>query len=750
MDKKNKMSEKKSPGSTGKSPYIVIIGNSVTGKTTLLASICHYINNQEDYLLRYDLNDKKGIHYLTEIWQNAIVKGEFPRFAYQLENVEVPLSFKSVRENVEYNFTFFEIPGETISILSGKDETDERYFQLLQYIHKADIAILTVMAGEAHGNDLSTSLFFQKLQELDITLPIILVISMWDQLGSAREDVNEFVKSRMPATYKWLKHGYFPKTAIFEFSIGEVYERSGKDENEEFFFDYAIKSFNDHYSGEIFNWLFDYYKKQKISAIEQKLKTSLSRLSSEPDNIDLLKEIKDIYLELGEKEEAAALDRKLNRLMEKKELEYNLGKQIVLRQVELQDLDFFGNFKWTFQPGVNVLLGRNGYGKSHLLRLLTALLQKNDEKTSEFFEHCKSNPSAQLTVERDDKPETINRNPIVFNGTIGRVPVLALPDMRFMDKSKTVVSISDEVKEEDLIQQWSYHFLYQKPVEGLIRNFLYQLCITYLEQEKTFELPIFQLIHNVVGKLSETQFLFHKIESTGRAGFKIDVITEGNENPMPIQKASQGTLSVLAIFGLIYNYLKSVFPGVKEEDLPSQPAIVFIDEIDAHLHPSWQQKIIGLLREHFPNVQFIVTAHSPLVVAGCKEGEVAVLRKDKSGFVVNVFEQDFIGYEARELYEKVFAIEEKDDSYLYYNALYPFRGEIEEEIKQLEKEKAAAGKTFSKEKEKKLNQLYDDLYYAKKANEKFEEKQEYSRLLMENRKLKAKIKKMESGAQAVK
>ena len=745
------MSEKESPGSTGKSPYIVIIGNSVTGKTTLLASICHYINNQEDFLLRYDLNDKKGIQYLNEIWQNTLVKGEFPPCARRLENEAIDLTILSVPESIPHHFTFFEMWGETISVLSGKDETDQRYFQLLEYIYKADMAILVVEAGEAHGEDLSLSIFFQALQAHAITLSIILAISKWDQDGSEAENINEFVKSRMPATYKWLKHGYFPKTQMFKFSVGKVYQHAVKNEWGQFeYYEDVITNLNDNDSGEIFNWIFDYFKKQKIAEVEQKLKSSLSRLSREPDNVALLKEIKDIYLELGKKEEAAELDRKLNRLMEKKELEYNLGKQILLRQVELQDLDFFGNFKWTFQPGVNVLLGRNGYGKSHLLRLLTALLQKNDEKASESFEHCKSNPLAQLTVEREDKPETISRNPIVFNGTMGRVPVLALPDMRFMDKSKTIVSIPDDVKEEDLIQQWSYPFLYQKPMEGPIRSFLYNLCITYLEKEKTFELPIFQLIHNVVGKLSDNQFLFNKIESTGRTGFKIDVITEGNENPMPIQKASQGTLSVLAIFGLIYNFLKSVFPGVKETDLPNQPAIVFIDELDAHLHPSWQQKIIGLLREHFPNVQFIVTAHSPLVVAGCKEGEVAVLRKAESGFVVKVFEQDFIGCDARELYEKVFAIEEKDDSYLYYNALYPFREEIEEEIKQLEKEKAAAGETFSKEKEKKLNQLYDDLYYAKKANETFEKQQKYSRILIENRKLRSENKKLKNQVQAVK
>jgi hypothetical protein len=135
------------------------------------------------------------------------------------------------------------------------------------------------------------------------------------------------------------------------------------------------------------------------------------------------------------------------------------------------------------------------------------------------------------------------------------------------------------------------------------------------------------------------------------------------------------------------------------------------------------------------------------VVAGCKEGEVAVLKKGADGFVVKLFAQDFIGYEAGELYGKVFEIEEKDDSYLYYNALYPFREEIEKKIKRLEKEKTKAGDNFPAEKE--LLQLYDDLYYAGKANERLEKRREHSRILMENRKLKAKIKKLENQGQSV-
>ena len=46
--------------------------------------------------------------------------------------------------------------------------------------------------------------------------------------------------------------------------------------------------------------------------------------------------------------------------------------------------------------------------------------------------------------------------------------------------------------------------------------------------------------------------------------------------------------------------------------------IVFIDEIEQHLHPRWQRNIMQLLQESFPNVQFIATTHSPLVASGCE------------------------------------------------------------------------------------------------------------------------------------
>ncbi|WP_416981391.1 AAA family ATPase [Streptomyces sp. T028] len=50
------------------------------------------------------------------------------------------------------------------------------------------------------------------------------------------------------------------------------------------------------------------------------------------------------------------------------------------------------------------------------------------------------------------------------------------------------------------------------------------------------------------------------------------------------------------------------------------PGVILVDEIDAHLHVSWQQRIGPWLRDHFPLIQFIVTTHSPYVCQGADSG----------------------------------------------------------------------------------------------------------------------------------
>ncbi|MBE9227975.1 AAA family ATPase [Phormidium sp. LEGE 05292] len=71
------------------------------------------------------------------------------------------------------------------------------------------------------------------------------------------------------------------------------------------------------------------------------------------------------------------------------------------------------------------------------------------------------------------------------------------------------------------------------------------------------------------------------------------------------------------------------------EDPLAEPAIVLVDEIDLHLHPKWQRTIMDFLTERFPNTQFIVTAHSPLVVQAAKDANIVLLRREGDRVVID-------------------------------------------------------------------------------------------------------------------
>ena len=66
----------------------------------------------------------------------------------------------------------------------------------------------------------------------------------------------------------------------------------------------------------------------------------------------------------------------------------------------------------------------------------------------------------------------------------------------------------------------------------------------------------------------------------------------------------------------------------------AEPAVVLIDEIDLHLHPRWQRTIMKQFSDHFPNVQFVATTHSPLMITSMADVNVAVLRQTDGDHVV--------------------------------------------------------------------------------------------------------------------
>lgn len=80
--------------------------------------------------------------------------------------------------------------------------------------------------------------------------------------------------------------------------------------------------------------------------------------------------------------------------------------------------------------------------------------------------------------------------------------------------------------------------------------------------------------------------------------------------------------------GWVIDFATRLFKRYSESPNPlSEPAVVLIDEIDLHLHPLWQLRIIRDLSELFPSTQFIATSHSPLIVQVANNSKLTLLSK---------------------------------------------------------------------------------------------------------------------------
>jgi hypothetical protein len=158
----------------------------------------------------------------------------------------------------------------------------------------------------------------------------------------------------------------------------------------------------------------------------------------------------------------------------------------------------------------------------------------------------------------------------------------------------------------------------------------------------------------VVGRLVEgVKVEFRQVDADrGR----ILILTEDGE--VPIEAMSQGTISLIGWVGVLLQRMYEVFEDV--DNVREQYALVLIDEIDAHMHPGWQQKLVRHLKELFPKVQFIATTHSPLVTLTSEPGETLLVQRagpERNQIVVQRSDLDVRRWRADQVLTTLFGLE---------------------------------------------------------------------------------------------
>lgn len=150
-----------------------------------------------------------------------------------------------------------------------------------------------------------------------------------------------------------------------------------------------------------------------------------------------------------------------------------------------------------------------------------------------------------------------------------------------------------------------------------------------------------QLLRKLQGKGGKSGLLDHLksfINQEGflPTGFRMDEISadglffeDSSGFRVPFRDMSDGFRSLLSLTVELIRQLTLSYGAdqVFEQGQILRDGVVLVDEIDAHLHPNWQKEIGFSLRRMFPNLQFIVTTHSPLVChAAAENGAILRLR----------------------------------------------------------------------------------------------------------------------------
>jgi hypothetical protein len=338
-------------------------------------------------------------------------------------------------------------------------------------------------------------------------------------------------------------------------------------------------------------------------------------------------------------------------------VEPNLSRS--LSRVVLENIGPFASLDLRLTKEWNVLLGNNGCGKSTVLRAIAVGLCGADAKlwkgAGALLQTGKNSGSIQLEI-----GVTTFRTDLVRDGdkvdvrstTITPLQskqwvAIGFPPLRgssLRESTGPSVSGSRYPQVDDLeplivggadsrmddLKQWVINL--SVAAEGTNQK---EAAVAAATRSKVFE---------ILGAL--TPGVSCRFSRLDRRNWQVWVQTEDAEIPFGL--VSQGTHSV---FGWVGALLLRLYETRQSPDSPeSSAALVLVDEIDAHMHPEWQQKLVPALRKLMPELQVVATTHSPLIVGSMQPGEVTrFLRRDDASLDVATLDARILNFRADQI-----------------------------------------------------------------------------------------------------
>jgi predicted ATP-binding protein involved in virulence len=315
---------------------------------------------------------------------------------------------------------------------------------------------------------------------------------------------------------------------------------------------------------------------------------------------------------------------------------------------EMQTLDL-SDGKGSFSPWT-IILGDNGTGKTTLLKVLDRMqpslpnLVNNNFYLSILWTYkpfLKSNYlEIKLTLSNNEVKHFVNHKIGNNNAKTGAlIPqknnyfpfLLSYGASRRMSKN---LNLSDKVK-----GNLNYTTLFDESLELInVEEWYLQKYLSYTTSKNGVKIKLKQQLDLIelvlIDFLPEvTDLRIKEVKNLNeKSGLEVRI---DNTDWIDLRDLSFGYQTITALLVDISSNMMDKYP--ESEHPLSEPVIILIDEIDLHLHPKWQRTVIEKLSHHFPKAQFIVTAHSPLIVQAAEDfnANIVVCRKEGDRVVID-------------------------------------------------------------------------------------------------------------------
>ena len=380
-------------------------------------------------------------------------------------------------------------------------------------------------------------------------------------------------------------------------------------------------------------------------------------------------------------------------------LQYKRGTQVRIDHLKLTNFTGFKSCEFTFHPNFNLLVGDNATGKTSVLDALSIALDswvlgiKGDEKGGGIdSDQVRIVPYPHQDSFSFEKqfPSRIEVCGLVGEQEFTWARELAREGGRTSTKeAKNVTNAAGEAAQKvrdnqditlPIISSYGVERLWfqstprKSKKEGGARSLSlsrldgYRNC-NFFEIQETELLDWIRAQVSVGHQRKKETLAFGAMKNAiidcveGATDLYYDeryrdvVVVMGQQNEQLFRNLSAGQRIMLTLVGELVKRATTLNPQLGDEVLRKTPGVVLIDELDLHLHPTWQRRVIHDLRRTFPSIQFIATTHSPQLIGEAKPEEIRVI----SGGAVTIPSHSF-GMDSNRILEEVMGAKPRNEA----------------------------------------------------------------------------------------